>query len=145
MTKNRESGSQSGGVNFGNNARVTVGGDVVGRDKITTTTTTTGMTAAEFAAVFDKVYARVNVLPPETKADAREAVDAIKAEAEKEALKGEPINESSVKFPAQSLLKMAPDILEVIATTFANPAAGVATVIRKVLEKAKAQTGGTSA
>jgi hypothetical protein len=139
VAKKTESGSQSGGVNI-SGKDVKVSGDIVGRDMHkTVTTTTTGMTAAEFAAVFDKIYTRINNLPTESRAEAREAVDAIKAEAEKEALKGEPINESSVKFPAQSLLKMAPDILEVIATTFANPAAGVATVIRKILEKAKGQ------
>jgi len=36
------------------------------------------------------------------------------------------------------LISMAPDILDVIVATVANPAAGVATVIRKVLDKAKA-------
>jgi hypothetical protein len=143
MARNRESGSQSGGVNI-SGKDVKIAGDVAGRDmKKIITTTTTGMTAAEFAAVFDKVYDRIDTLSPEIKTEAREAVDAIKAEAEKEALKGESINESSVKFPAQSLLKMAPDILEVIATTFASPAAGVAAVIRKVLEKAS--RGGAAA
>ncbi len=129
---------KQGGVSFGGSGNVTISGDVVGRDKITTTTTTTGMTADDFNKIFDNIYKRIETLPPTVdKTDVRDAVDTIRAEAEKEAVKGGKPDEKMVKLSANSLVNMAPDILEVIATTFANPAAGVATVIRKVLEKAK--------
>ncbi len=128
-----------GGVNI-KGKNVTVGGDIVGRDKITTTTTTTGMSAEDFNKIFDNIYKRIEALPPQVdKADVRDAVDTIKAEAKKEAVEGGKPDEKMVKLSANSLINMAPDILEVIATTFANPAAGVATVIRKILEKAKGQ------
>ena len=130
-----------GGVHIGGNASVQ--GDVVGRDKITTTTTTTsttGMAAEDFNKIFDNIYKRIEALPPQVdKADVRDAVDTIKAEAEKEAVEGGKPDEKMVKLSANSLINMAPDILEVIAATFANPAAGVATVIRKILDKARGQ------
>lgn len=139
MAKKKTSASRSGGVNIGG-GKVTVGGDIVGRDKVTTTT---GLTGAEVAKIFDSVYKKIEQLPASVdKAEVREVVDAIKAEAAREATQGEPANEMMVKFSAQSLLKMAPDILEVIAASLASPAAGVAAVIRKVIDRAKAQATG---
>jgi len=117
-----------------------IGGSLAGRDLIGgNVTTTTGMTAEEFVKLFDVVYKRIEQLPPSVdKADVREAVDTIEAEAMQEATEGKPPEEKLVKLSAQSLISMAPDILDVIVATVANPAAGVAAVIRKVLDKAKA-------
>jgi len=137
---------QSGG--FGDiSGSISAGGNIVagdmnltsGGDMTITTTTTTGMTAEDFAKLFDVVYKRIEQLPPSVdKADVREVVETIEAEAMHEATEGKPPDEKMVKLSAQSLLSMAPDILDVIVATLANPAAGVATVIRKVLDKAKA-------
>ena len=68
----------------------------------------------------------------------REAVDAIQAETTKAVEGKEPPNETIIKLSAQNLIKMAPDILEVLAAGLVSPAAAVAAVIRKVIEKAKA-------
>ena len=115
-----------------------IGGDRVGRDKITI-----GATGDDIAKLFDNVYKRIEQLPAAAdKAEVRDAVDAIKEEAVKEATLGEPANEKMVKFSAQSLIKMAPDILDVIAASLASPAAGVAAVIRKVIDKARAEPTG---
>ncbi len=103
-----------GGVNI-KGKNVTVGGDIVGRDKITTTTTTTGMSAEDFNKIFDNIYKRIEALPPQVdKADVRDAVDTIKAEAKKEAVEGGKPDEKMVKLSANSLINMAPDILEVV-------------------------------
>jgi hypothetical protein len=131
--------AQEGGVTFSGGGSVTVHGDVVGRDKNVTTTTNAGMSAADFAKAFETIYAKVAEKPAPEQATIKMAVDAIKTETEKEAVKGQKADENTVTLFANSLLNMAPDILEVIATTFANPAAGVATVIRKILNKAKGQ------
>ena len=129
----------SGGVSIG--GTTDIGGSVAGGDVIggNVTTTTTGITAEDFANLFDVVYKRIDQLPSSVdKADVREAVETIEAEAKKEATEGKSPDEKLVKLSAQSLISMAPDILDVIVATVANPAAGVATVIRKVLDKAKA-------
>ena len=138
-----ENKSRSGGVNFGGSGSVTVHGDVVGRDKITTTNTT-GMSAADFAKVFDMIYQKVAAKPAQDQADIRDAVDTIKVEAKKEAVEGKPPDEKAVKLSSQALVSMAPDVLEVAAATLANPAAGVALIIRKVLDRAKAMGGGVA-
>ena len=140
--KKTESGSRdiitTGGDYVGRD-KITIGGDYAGRDMIRST----GMSAAEVAQLFNDAYKRIDQLPASVdKAEVREAVDAIKKEATNAAEGKEPANNTIVKLSAQNLIKMAPDILEVIAASLASPAAGVAAVIRKVIDKAKATPAG---
>lgn len=128
----------TGGDYVGGN-KVTAGGDYAGRDMIKSY----GTSAGELAQIFQDIYGRVDRLPAGVdKAEVREAVDAIKEEAEKAVEGKEEPNEKIVKLSAQNIIKMAPDILEVAAAALASPAAGIAAVIRKVIDKAKAEPGG---
>ena len=61
-------------------------------------------------------------------------------EAEETEEAGEEADESFLERRLRNIKRMAPDILEVIATTFADPALGVSKVIQKVMAKAKAAT-----
>ena len=118
-----------------------IGGSVAGRDLVggnVTTTTTTGLSAADFAKVFEAIYKKADQVSPAVKEDVRDAVDTIKAEAEKEAVKGQPPDEKAVKLSSQALVSLAPDILDVAMATLASPAAGVAAIIRKVIDRARA-------
>jgi len=56
---------------------------------------------------------------------------------EAEVAKGEAANVGFVERRLRNLKRMAPDILDVVVNTLGNPTLGVATAIRKVLEKAK--------
>jgi ribosomal protein L27 len=137
----RESAGRSGGVNFGKGSKVTVGGDVVGRDKVTktTTTTNTGMSADDVAKLFDSIYKKIGQAPKEDQPDIRNAVDVIQKAAKQEAVDGKAPDEAAVKMASQSLAMTAPNILQDIAdvamATLSSPAAGVATIIRKVMAK----------
>lgn len=64
---------------------VTVGGDFVGRDKITTTTTYTGASVAEFVALLETMKTQVAALSlgADEKAEAQQALDKAKQEAGK--------------------------------------------------------------
>ncbi len=139
------SGSVDGGIIFGDNSKVSVGGDMVGRDKIVTTTTSTGITAEDVTKIFDSIYAKISQKPAEQQASIRGAVDIIKAEAQKEAVKGEKPNELMVEMSSQALATSAPDLLtdmaDVALATLANPASGVVTIIRKIAQKIKASRG----
>jgi hypothetical protein len=148
--------SDGGGVNFGNKSKIHIGGDVVGRDLIKnvvsgTQTNTTGLTADDVAKLFDSLYKRIESKPKEDQADLKEAVDTIKQAAEKEAAGEKPdaATEKEVKAASQAIVATSPDliddVLDVATTTLANPAAGVAMIIRKVLEKARALRGGATA
>jgi hypothetical protein len=135
----KESAGQSGGVNFGSGSRVTVGGDVVGRDK--KVTTNTGMNADDIAKLFDSIYKKIDQKPKEDQADIRSAVNVIQTAAKNEAVDGKAPDTSAVTMASQSLAMTAPDILKDVAdvalATLSSPAAGVATIIRKVLAKMK--------
>ena len=137
----------SGGVRIGGNEQsgsITIGGDVVSGDKITTNNS--GMSAADVAALFDSIYKKIDQKPPEDQADIRHAVDVIKTAAKDEAVDGKAPDASSVTMASQSLAMTAPDLLKDVAdvamATLTSPAAGVAAIIRKVIDKAKAAGGG---
>jgi len=135
--------NRSGGTDINaSGGTVNITGDAVGRDKITTTITNTGLSVADFTKAFDVIYQRIATKPTEDQADIRDAVDTIKAEAKKEAVDGKQPDEKMVKLSAQALVTTAPDLLKDIAdvalATLSSPAAGVMAIIRKVLEKARA-------
>jgi hypothetical protein len=133
-----EANDISGGINF-NVDNLSVKGDVVGKDK--TSTTTVGMSADDVAKLFDTIYKKIDQKPKEDQADIRNAVDVIKTAAKNEAVDGKGPDASAVTMASQSLAMTAPEILKDVAdvamATLASPAAGVATIIRKVLAKIK--------
>ena len=53
---------------------------------------------------------------------------------------GEKADESFLERRLRSIARLAPDILDVMANTFANPTLGVATVIRKLIARVKQET-----
>lgn len=111
----------------------TGGGDFVGRDK------TTGITGADLAQMFKDIYSRIEARPADPnvdKAEVKETVQKIEQEVEK----GEQANPSKVERWLKTLKGMAPDIGDVTIACLTNPAAGVAMVIKKIAEKAKAES-----
>src|SRR6266851_10518530 len=128
-----EGGLNVSGDYVGGNKTVTqhAGGDIVGRDKITTTTITNGLSADQFqqlAAAFAKIYQQIDARPPDPnveKDEIKRAVDDVQTEVQK----GEAANPTKVERWLANLGNMAPDILKVTAATLASPAAGIATAI----------------
>jgi hypothetical protein len=132
---------RSGGTDINaQGGTVSITGDVVGRDK--TVTTNTGMSADDVAKLFDSIYKKIDQKPKEDQADIRSAVDVIQTAAKSEAVDGKAPDTSAVTMASQSLAMTAPDILrdiaDVVLATLTSPATGVATIIRKVIAKAKA-------
>jgi hypothetical protein len=144
-----------GGAYVGGNVEVK-NGDFVGRDKHTTTTRITGdgnvvgndssatvikqqgADATAIAQAFADLYTAVaqqRGLSPAAKAD----VQAELQEVETEIRKGQGADEGFIRRRLRSIRSMAPDIYDVIITTFANPVAGLGMVARKVAEKMRAE------
>ncbi|MEM8856734.1 MAG: hypothetical protein AAGD96_00335 [Chloroflexota bacterium] len=126
--------TQPDSINTGGGAfisgNVTVGGDLVGRDQIQ------GMSPEEVKKHFTPVLQEVNNRP-NTKDD---EINRLKAEIEQlkaEVAKGDNASESFLSERLKNIGSMAPDILEVVATTLVNPVAGFASVVKKVADKAK--------
>ena len=118
-----------GGAYVGGN--VTVGsGKFVGRDDYSTT----GASADELAKAFEKIYAAIEARPntrPQDKADLK----AEAKEAQAEAAKGERASEDFLSLRLRNIERMAPDILDVVESALAGPAAAFATVLQKVVKK----------
>jgi hypothetical protein len=131
-----------GGDYVGGNKTVTqnAGGDIVGRDKITTTTTTTSGLSADqvqkLIEAFGKIQKQIDARPDDPKADKDEIKDTVKR-LEAEAQKGEAANPDKVGRLLTNLAAMADDIFQVTVATLANPVAGIAKVIQLVAQKAK--------
>jgi len=137
--KQSERVDTGGGAYVGGGVQVT-DGDFVGRDQIVYGDKVHGLAGEELARLFTAVYRQIETRPEDPDVDKEELTETVQ-KVEKEAAKGEAANPSKVERWLKTLALMAPDILEVTAACLLNPVAGVATVIRKVAEKAKAEAG----
>ncbi len=163
LPEERGSEYRSGGVDV-SGGDVHAGGDVVGRDKVTSATqhintgggafvvggvntgggkfvgrddySTTGLTGDEVARLFESIYARIDARPNTSDADKAD-LKADVQEVQAEAAKGEQANEGFLARRLRNIGRMAPDILEVVLATLANPAVGLGMVGKKIAERAK--------
>jgi len=133
MTSKRKT---EGGVKI-SGGKVTVGGDVVGRDKITTTTTgLDASTLMELTKQFAEIYQKIDARPEDPNADKTEIKETVQ-KIEQEVKKGEQANPAKVERWLRFLAGMADDIYQVVASTLASPMVGVAKAIQLIAKKAK--------
>jgi hypothetical protein len=100
------------------------------------TSVTQGLSGTDLAAVFAPIYRAIQARPADPDVD-RDEIKEVAQKIEKEATKGLEANPGKVERWLSFLAKMAPDILDVTVACLTNPAAGIATAIRKVAQKAK--------
>ena len=130
-------GKQEGGVTFSGSGSVNVHGDIVGRDKITTTTT--GVDASglvELIKAFKEIDRRIDARPENPDVDKAELKDTVN-KIQEEAKKGEQANPTKVERWLKFLAGMADDIFQVTAATLTNPALGIGTAVKLIAEKTK--------
>jgi hypothetical protein len=132
-----EKSGQSGGVNI-SGGNVTVGGDLVGRDKITSTTYGPGVSPdklVELLKEFASIKRQIGALDLEDddKDDLKTNVQRI----EDEVKKGGQADTSKVEKAIKKIAGMSDDILKVVVASLTNPVAGVAEAIRLIAQKAK--------
>ena len=121
-----------GGAYFEGDVEVT-GGDVVGRDQYKS-----GLSAAELQQLFEPIYEQI-ATRPDTSPDDKADLTADVRDIEEEVAKGDGADEAFLAQRLRNIGRMAPDILDVVVAALANPAAGFATVVKKVAERAKAK------
>ena len=128
------------------------GGDFVGRDKTTIvgdgnvigdhSSATVVKPSADpdaIARAFEQFYRAIEAQPDlseQEKADLKAEL----GEIETEIVKDEAANETFIARRLRNVQRMAPDIWDVIITTFGNPVAGLGMVAKKVAERMKADT-----
>jgi hypothetical protein len=132
--KKSSGGAQAGGLNISSGRDLSVGGDVVGRDKTTTTINVSGLEKA-----FGEVDKKVDALPvpADVKAEVKENVEKVKEEVKK----GEQADPAKIERWLKVIGTMTPDIVQVIGAALVNPAAGVGTAIRLIARKAQQGQG----
>ena len=133
----KKPGRASGGVNISTSrGNVSIGGDVVGDDKITTTSYGIEPKAlAELLRQFQMIRQQIDKssAEPDQKEDLQTNVKRI----EDEVKKGTEADPSKVERSLIQIGAMSDDIFQVIAATLTNPVYGVFKSLQLIAQKAK--------
>jgi len=115
--------AQSGGVNISGSVG-SVGGDIVGRDKIS---------AAELRHALRPVTEAIDSAPPDRQPEAREKVAAL----EREMTKGKDANDGIIAKLVDGLVELVPTAASALVSAFATPLLGAIAgpVTKFVLDK----------
>lgn len=118
-----------------------VGGEVnIAGGYITTNKTSIGLSVAEIAQLFNQLYSAIEARPgtsPTGKEDLKSEVKEIQSTVSQAAQKNEKLDEGFLARHFRNIARMAPDILDVVVATLANPLAGLGVSVKKIAEKAK--------
>lgn len=98
-----------------------------------------GSSEESIRRAFEPIYRQIHDLPEE-KAPEREMIADTVKDIEAEVVKKEEADESKLARGFKLLAVMAPDILEVTIDTILNPLKGISTVVRKIAERAQAES-----
>jgi len=122
------------GIHIGGNA-YTSGGDIAGGD-ITKGNVyqNSKISISEVNNLFQSIYNQID----QSKISSRNRGELKKSvqEIQEEVSKGKAIDESFLEKRLNNIARMAPDILEVVVSTLANPAIGLGVIAKKIAEKA---------
>lgn len=101
---------------------------------------TTGLSVTEIQQLFDSLYAEIEAqakASPSAKEDIKSEVQEIQSTVTEAAQKNEKVDESFLARRFRNIARMAPDLLDVIVATLANPLAGLGIAVKKIAERAK--------
>lgn len=107
--------NQSGSFHISAGGNVTVGGDMVGRDKITTVTT--GLSGDQLTQLFAPLMNALRTAPPEKQNDAMQKAEELK----KEVAKGKDANDRTMAKIINGLVALVPGAIGAVVGMFATP------------------------
>ena len=139
MTKKKSESGKQTTVRVGNISDVSGSVNVAGGD-IHTHHTTTGLSAAEIGRLFDRVYTTIEARPGTSAADREDLkaeVKEIQVTITEAAQKKKELDEGFLSRRFRNIARMAPDIVDVISATLANPLAGLGAIVKAIAHKAK--------
>ena len=142
MPKKRSSSGKQTNVRVGNISDVS-GNVNVAAGNITSHHTSTGLSAAEMKQLFDGLYTKIDANPevlPADKEDIKAEVKEIQSTVTDAAQRNDKVDEGFLARRFRNIARMAPDILDVIVATLGNPLAGLGVAVKKIADKAKAET-----
>lgn len=112
---------------------------------VTTHETKTGLSKAEIETLFDKLYSVIETKTassPADKDDLKAEVKEIQTAVKDAVKKNEKVDEGFLARRFRNIARMAPDVLDVIVATLANPLAGLGIAFGKIADKAKEEAKG---
>jgi transposase-like protein len=142
MPKKKPDSNKQTSVRVGNISDISGNVNVAGAN-ITTHHTVTGLSAGEIKQLFDELYSQIDAranTSPAAKEDIKAEVKEIQSTVTEAAQKNEKIDESFLSRRFRNIARMAPDLLDVVVATLANPLAGLGVAAKKIAEKAKEET-----
>jgi len=117
--------TDSTGVGIGNNVNVNIN-------------QSSGASADEIASLFAVIYQKIQAREEDPDVNKEELTQTVQR-IEQETLKGEQANPGKMNRWLKTLAGMASDIGDVVIAALTSPALGLATVVRKVAEKARTE------
>jgi hypothetical protein len=93
--------------------------------------------------LFDGLYTKIDANPevlPADKEDIKAEVKEIQSTVTDAAQRNDKVDEGFLARRFRNIARMAPDILDVIVATLGNPLAGLGVAVKKIADKAKAET-----
>jgi hypothetical protein len=142
MPKQKHKNVKQTSIKVGNISDIPGNVNVAGGN-ITTHQTASGLSAAEIKQLFEQLYTAIEArpgTPPADQADLKAEVQEVQSAVTQAAAKNEKVDESFLSRHFRNIARMAPDILDVVVATLGNPLAGIGVAVKKIAEKAKAET-----
>ncbi len=142
IPKTQNRGSSRTDIKVGNISGVSGRVNIAGGN-IRTSETTTGLSAADVKLLFAELYAQIDAsskVPPAAREDVRGEVQDLQTAVTAAMEQQTPLEESFLARRFRNIARMSPDILDVVVATLGNPLAGLGIAVKKIAEKAKAET-----
>lgn len=139
MTKKQSTTSKETNIKVGNISSISGNVNIAGGNVITHQTTT-GLSATEIKQLFSQLYTVIEAnkkVSPTKKEDLKVEMQEIQSIVTLAAQKNERVDESFLSRRFRNIARMAPDVLDVIVATLANPLAGLGVAVKKIAEKAR--------
>ena len=143
MPKKKPTARKQPALKVGNISDISGNVNIAGRN-ITTHQTITGLSASEIKQLFDQLYTAIESnkkVSPTKKEDLKAEVQEIQSTVTEAAQKSEKVDESFLSRRFRNIARMAPDVLDVVVATLANPLAGLGVAVKKIAEKAREDAG----
>ena len=142
MPRKKSARNKQTSVRIGNISDISGKVNIAGGN-INTRQTTTGLNTAEIKQLFDQLYTAIETnkkASPTDKEGLKAEVKEIQSTVTEAVQKNEKVDESFLVRRFRNIARMAPDVLDVIVATLANPLAGLGVAVKKIAEKAKEET-----
>ena len=139
MPKKKNTTGKETNIKVGNVSKVSgevniAGGNIIKHQS------STGLSAVEIKQLFDQIYSDIEANAKTSladKEDLKAEVEEIQSTMTEAVQKNEKVEESFLSRRFRNIVRVAPDVLDVIVATLGSPLAGLGIAIKKIAEKAK--------